>query len=205
MINLLSYIKRIYDISTPISKEMAIYPGDVEPKVDVQQDYDNGGFRVSALGLGSHTGTHMDAPKHVFGDGMSIDELPLERLMGPVRVLEVSPGEITKRDLPDDLLPGDSIFLKTRRGEGETGNAYLSLEAAIYLSDSGIKTVGTDGLSIESDSGGGHIHKFLLSKSIIIIEGLRLEHIAPRDYFFICLPLKIKGCDGAPARALLFE
>lgn len=203
--NLLSYINRIYDISTPIFKEMAIYPGDVTPTVDVQQDYDSGGFRVSALGLGSHTGTHMDAPLHVFGDGMSIDEIPPERLMGPVRVFEAASGEVAKRDLPDDLLPGDSIFLKTRREGDNSGHAYLGLEAAVYLSDLGIKTIGTDGLSIESDSGDGHIHRLLLSKSIIIIEGLKLRHVAPGDYFFICLPLKIKGCDGAPARALLFE
>ena len=125
--------------------------------------------------------------------------------MGPVRVLELEPGEITKKDLPDDLLPGDSIFFKTRRKEGKSGSTYLGLETAVFLSNLGIKTIGTDGLSIESDNGNGQIHRLLLSKSIIIIEGLNLEHIAPGEYFFICLPLKIKGCDGAPARALLFE
>lgn len=222
--NLLSYINRIYDITSPISKKTMIYPGDVKPSVKIQQDYDAGGFRVSALEFGSHTGTHMDAPKHVIEDGMGIDELPLERLMGPVCVVEVSPGEIQKSYLPKDLLPGDSIFFKTcpkpitkspspckmqsddlSRESYKSSDSYLGLEAALFLYESGVKTVGTDCLSIESTKGDGSIHRFLLSKSIVIIEGLELSHIPPKEYFFICLPLKIQGCDGAPARALLIE
>mgnify|MGYP001155128693 CR=1 FL=1 len=193
---------KVYDISTTISRNMAIYPGDISPKITVQQDYSKDGCRVSKLTLGSHTGTHVDAPKHFLKDGLAIDEVSIDTLLGPARVIEVSPGIIKKKDIPQDLKSGEILLFKTK---DNSESCYIDDKVADYLIYTGIKALGCDSLSIESPEGTGIVHQKLLSKPVIIIEGLDLKSVPPGNYFFVCLPLKIKGCDGAPARAILMD
>lgn len=220
-------IEQIYDITMNISQDMLVYPGDIPPCITIQQDYSEEGFRVSKLILGSHTGTHVDAPKHFLNDGLTVDKLSLINLIGQARILEVMPGEIKKAQIPNDIKSDEIILFKTKianefikgKENSHGKNTYLhsfsdktlipetflNEESASFLVELGVKTVGIDSLSIEAYDGDGSVHKQLLSNSIIIVEGLNLQKVPPGDYFFICLPLKIKDCDGAPARAMLLK
>jgi len=201
---MISKINKVYDISMTISSDMVIYPGDIPPEITIQQDYSKDGYRVSKLILGSHTGTHVDSPKHFLKEGSSIDKIPADATIGTARVVEVNPGKIKKEDIPNDLKAGEILLLKTK-SNGEKSCCYIDNEVAKYLIHSEIKAIGCDSLSIESPDGNGSVHRILLSKPIIIIEGLKLKDVPLGEYLLICLPLKIKGCDGAPARAILLD
>jgi arylformamidase len=201
---------KIYDISMTISPRMPVYPGDPRPDIQIHQDYGTGGCRVSRLRLGSHTGTHVDAPGHFIRGGVSIDRIPLKNLAGPARVVEVPPGEIKIEAIPADLKNGEIILFKTAVPDlsmksGKITCSHIDIETAKRLVATGAKAVGIDSLSIESPEGDGSVHRLLLSSSIPIIEGLVLKDVPPGEYFFVCLPLKIENCDGAPARAILIK
>ena len=205
----------IYDISVPIRSGMPVYEGD--PTIDIQpwSALANGdSANVSFLHLGAHTGTHVDAPAHFIDGARKIDSLSLEALIGPARVIRV-PDEVTEI-APDflaacDLDQVERVLFHTRNSsfwkEGFRKDfAHLLPEAAQILVDRGVKLVGTDYLSIEKFHSGHHrTHLALLSKNVIIVEGLNLSDIAAGDYELICLPLKIAGGagDGAPARVVL--
>jgi arylformamidase len=205
----------IYDITVPIRSRMPVYEGD--PGVDIQPwsalakgDSAN----VSFLHFGAHTGTHVDAPAHFIEGTRKIDALSLEALIGPARVIRV-PGEVAEID-PDflatcDLNQVERILFHTRNSsfwnEGFRKDfTHLLPEAAQILVDRKVKLVGTDYLSIEKFHSGHHrTHLALLSKNVIIVEGLNLSDVAAGDYELICLPLKIAdgAGDGAPARVVL--
>ena len=206
---------RIIDISLDISNDTASFPGD--PKVEVKRIFDikKGDIAtVSKLSLSSHTATHIDAPAHFIKDGLTVDKLPLEHLVGKVKVFEVPEGnEITRSFLEKKHIEKEkAIFFKTKNSQYIRLNKFyekyvsLSLDAADYLIEKGVKVVGIDYLSIEEFGSEDYsVHKSLLSNGIIIIEGLNLLDVSEGEYEFIALPLRIKGCDGAPARVVLIE
>jgi arylformamidase len=154
----------------------------------------------------------VDAPAHFLADGATVDELPLEILMGKARVIEVSVNEGIRRDdlealdLADDL----RLLIKTRmsgqlqKRAFQEDYAYLTPEAAGYLAQIGIKLVGIDSLSIEKFGSEDYdSHRALLLAGVVIVEGLDLSEVEPGEYDMVCLPLRIAGGDGAPARVLL--
>ena len=207
-------MSRIYDISVPIRPGGLVYPGNPEIEVSLQQAVAKGaGANVSVIRFGSHTGTHADAARHFFDDGQPVDEIPLERLMGPALLLgfaddvrAVGAAELKARDLGGHK----KILLRTRnsallsRKEFVPDYTYLAPDGAEYLVDKGVELVGIDYLSIEQFHSGHHrTHRTLLAKSVVILEGLDLSVPAPGEYHLVCLPLRIEGCDGAPARAVL--
>jgi len=206
---------RIIDISLDISNDTASFPGD--PKVEVKRIFDikKGDIAtVSKLSLSSHTATHIDAPAHFIKDGLTVDKLPLEHLVGKVKVFEVpEENEITRSFLEKKHIEKEkAIFFKTKNSQYIRLNKFyekyvsLSLDAADYLIEKGVKVVGIDYLSIEEFGSEDYsVHKSLLSNGIIIIEGLNLLDVSEGEYEFIALPLRIKGCDGAPARVVLIE
>jgi arylformamidase len=164
------------------------------------------------LALGTQTGTHVEAPYHFLSDGATVDQLPLEILMGKVRVVETLVRERIQRedlealDLRDDL----RLLLKTRmsgqmRQPGfQEDYVYLSSDGAAYLAQVGIKLVGIDYLSIERYGTSDYAaHQALLEAGVIVIEGLDLSEVEPGEYDMTCLPLRIVGADGAPARVIL--
>jgi len=205
----------IYDITVPIRSGMPVYEGD--PGIEIQPwsalakgDSAN----VSFLHFGAHTGTHVDAPAHFIEGTRKIDALSLEALIGPARVIRV-PDEVSEID-PDflaacDLNQVERVIFHTRNSsfwrEGFRKDfTHLLPEAAKVLVDREVKLVGIDYLSIEKFHSGHHrTHLTLLSKDVVIVEGLNLSDVAPGDYELICLPLKIAdgAGDGAPARAVL--
>jgi arylformamidase len=191
-----------------------VYPGNPEIEISLQQAVAKGaGANVSFIRFGSHTGTHADAARHFFDDGQTVDAIPLERLIGPALLLSfpddlraVGAADLQKHDIKGHT----RILLRTRNSallsqkEFVRDYSFLAPDGAQYLVDQGVELVGIDYLSIEQFHSGHHkTHRTLLEKSVVILEGLDLSVPAPGAYQLICLPLRIEGCDGAPARAVL--
>ncbi len=210
----MSGVSRIYDISVPIRSGGLVYPGNPEIDISLQQAVAKGaGANVSAIRFGSHTGTHADASRHFFDDGQTVDRIPLERLIGPAVLIKFpdSLRSIGADDLRAHDLKGQKRVLIGTRNSALLSQkqfvpdyTYLAPDGAQYLVDQGVELVGVDYLSIEQFHSGHHrTHRTLLERSVVIIEGLDLSAPPAGEYEFICLPLRIEGCDGAPARAVL--
>ena len=207
-------MSRIYDISVPIRSGGIVYPGNPEIDITLQQAVAKGaGANVSAIRFGSHTGTHADASRHFFDDGQPVDQIPLDRLIGPALLVSF-PDDVRAVGAAElkahDLKGRKRILLRTRNSallsqkQFAPDYTYLAPDGAEYLVDKGIELVGIDYLSIEQFHSGHHrTHRTLLAKSVVILEGLDLSVPPPGEYQLICLPLRIEGCDGAPARAVL--
>lgn len=207
---------RIFDVSLPIVSGGLVYPGNPPIAITPQQAISQGaGANVSRVEFGSHTGTHVDAAKHFFENGAGVDTIPLELLMGPARLLAFSDEvkSIGEAELAaHDLTAVTRVLLKTRNSKWlATGSAefhsdytYLAPDGAEYLARLGVRLVGVDYLSVEQFHSGHHrTHRTLLEQGIVIVEGLLLSEPPAGDYHFRCLPLRLVGLDGAPARAVL--
>jgi len=202
------------DISVTLKSGMVHWPDNPPVKIERMLDMDQGAVcNVSTLSMGSHTGTHMDAPVHFIRAGKGLDEMPLDATIGPARVIEIADAESIK---PAELKPhrvgrGERVLFKTRNsprswnsGKFDEDFVYISKEAAQYLAEAGVRTVGVDYLSVGGYRRDGvETHRALLGAGIWIIEGLNLSQVKPGKYELVCLPLKVLGGDGAPARALL--
>jgi arylformamidase len=202
------------DISAPLRSGMACWPGDPPVRIELVQSIERGDdCNISSLSMSAHAGTHMEAPLHYYSGGNSMSTMPFSAAIGAARVIEVQDPESVK---PAELRwhhirCGERILFKTRgsahywrQSAFHEGFVYISREAAEYLAARQILTVGVDYLSV-----GGfrkdleETHRILLGAGIWIIEGLDLSAVRPGRYDLICLPLRMAGCEGAPARALL--
>jgi arylformamidase len=203
----------IIDISLPIHHAMPIWPGDPCPELTPVASLEVHGVQVSRLVLGTHTGTHLDAPRHFIPGGRTIDQLDLGVLLGLCRVVEVigMGGHISRADLQRvELHPGERLLLKTRNSHQPTRGTFapdfiaLELSAADYLCEQKVCLVGIDGPSIDAaDVSDFPSHKRLLGADILIVENLVLRHVMPGSYGLIAAPLNLTGADGCPIRALL--
>ena len=207
---------QIIDISVPVYTGMVSYPGDYGAFVEPFRQISEGATaNLSKLKLGSHTGTHVDAPRHFIEGRNGVDELSLEALVGPAKVLDLTgaSGELSAADLEGAGLDGaERVLLKTANSRlwesAEFSKDFVALgdEAAAMLVDRGVRLVGIDYLSIERFHSATHnVHRSLLEASVIILEGLDLGHVEAGDYELACLPLKIRNGDGAPSRAVLVK
>jgi arylformamidase len=206
---------KIYDVSIPIRDAGLVYPGNPEVRVALQQAIARGaGANVSMVAFGSHTGTHVDAARHLFDAGAPVDAIPLDLLMGPATVLAFGDDvrSVGRAELATHALTGVTrVLLKTRNSGYLTQDptfhpdyTYLAPDGAEYLVSLGVQLVGIDYLSIEQFHSGHHrTHRTLLEREVVIVEGLDLSAVSAGQYEFRCLPLRIEGCDGAPARAVL--
>jgi arylformamidase len=196
---------------------MPTYPGDpavsIEPVLQVAKG-DNA--NVSRLSFGDHSGTHLDPPVHFIPGGKTVDQLDVNVLYGPARVVDMTRVEnaITAHDLERAKLPKRAvrILFKTRNSElwdrpgFQKDFVAIAWDAAQWIVDHGIQLVGIDYLSVESFGvSEPKTHRILLGAGVIIVEGLDLRNIAPGIYTLACFPLKIKEGDGGPARAVLLE
>lgn len=204
----------IYDISLPIVSGGLVYPGNPEITITPQQEISKGASsNVSSLAFGSHTATHVDAPKHFFNEGVGVDALPLDVLMGPAVVIAVpeSAMSVGEEELRRHELSGHRrVLIKTRNStfnrerEFHRDFTYLAPDGAAYLVSLGIRLVGVDYLSIEQFHSGHHrTHRTLLERGVIIVEGLDLSLPPAGPYALYVLPLRLEGLDGGPARAVL--
>ena len=207
---------RIFDISVPVRSNGLIYPGNPEISFEPQQAISQGaGANVSRISFGSHTGTHVEAAKHFFDNGQTVDQIPLDRLVGPAILIAVDENimSVGARELERHDLAGHKRVLIRTRNSGfllehhfHRDYTFLSPEGAEYLVSLGVELVGVDYLSIEQFHSGHHkTHRTLLDKQVVIVEGLHLWGPQPGEYDFCCLPLRLEGLDGAPARAILIE
>jgi len=204
----------IIDISWPISPDMTAYKNKKVVQFDYTKRFDTDNVRESIITLGSHSGTHVDAPSHFLKDGESIDTIALNNLIGTARVLDCRAVDkvITKEFLlryDTHIKKHDMILLKTSNSilspleSFDTTFTYLEVSGAQYLADKQVKAVGIDYLGIERNQPSHETHCTLMNNNIPIIEGLRLENVEPGEYQLYCLPLKIMGLEAAPARAIL--
>ena len=204
---------KIYDVTVPISKDLPVYPGDPPIKIERRRSIGKNDSRcnLSRYSFGSHTGTHVDPPFHFIESGITVDNLPLELLIGRARVIEISSSCIDEEALDEIELTEDMrVLFKTRNSYLWSQKrfveefVYIAPGAARRLVNEGIKVVGIDYLSVEEfGAEEPETHLTLLSAGTVIIEGLDLREVEPGDYDMICLPLKIKDGDGAPARVVL--
>ena len=202
----------IFDISQTLQESIAVWPGDPEFRMSRFSGIQAGqGVNVSVVNMGTHTGTHLDAPLHLDDAGSGVESIPLQHLIGPARILEIISNDCIRTSdlMPLDLQSVTRVLLKTSAKETpesmlNKNYAFLSEDAAEYLAEKGIVLFGIDTPSVDAwNSEGLPIHRILLKNNIAILEGLRLALVAPGDYELICLPLKLAGCDGAPVRVIL--
>ncbi len=202
------------DISVPLYSGMVHWPDNPPCEIELVMNIDYGDpCNLSRLSMGVHTGTHMDAPFHFIQSGKSIDTMPFEATIGPARVLEINdPQAIKIEELePYAIQPGERILFKTSNSTRAWQSAtfvedfiYISHEAAQYLAEKQVQTVGVDYLSVGGYRiDGPETHRALLGAGIWIIEGLNLSTVQAGAYELLCLPLKMMGAEGAPARAIL--
>lgn len=207
---------RIYDVSVPLKEGMATYgstePGPVLKYHSLMSKGDSA--NVSELSLGSHTGTHVDSPHHFLDNGIGVDRMPVEHMVGPCYVAEF-PGEghITPEMLEAARIPPETtrLLAKTTNGRFCDDDAFhpefigFDDSAADWLAQRFV-LVGIDYMSIERFHSPTHaVHHTLLSKGAAIIEGLDLREVPPGEYFLVCAPVNVVGADGSPARVYLLE
>ena len=202
------------DVSVTVRHGMPHWPDNPPIVLERVMDTARGDdCNVSHLAMGVHTGTHMDGPVHFIHGAGGLDEMPLTATMGAARVIEIEhPREITVSELrKHGLQPGERVLFKTSNsircwhsGSFVEDFVGISEQAAVHLAEAGVRTVGIDYLSVGGyRSDGAAIHKILLGAGIWIIEGLDLSPVTGGRYEMICLPVKLHGSDGAPARAIL--
>jgi arylformamidase len=200
------------DVTVPIRGGMLHWPGNPEVAVAQTEHLRRGDLAtVSSLSLGVHTGTHVDAPVHFILNAAGVDTLPLDRLIGTARVLDMDEiGRIRPGDLEDrDIRAGERILFKTRNSRFWKDRDFrpdytcLTPEGARWIVERGVLTVGIDYLSVAPMDEAPETHRPLLAAGICVIEGLDLSAVEPGLYDLICLPLRLEGLDGAPARVVL--
>ena len=207
---------KIYDVSLPISPALPVWPGDPAVVLEQTSSMDAGAHdNISRLACGVHTGTHVDAPHHFLNDHRTVETLALDVLVGPAQVVQI-PGDVKvvnaealeKAGLSAGI---ERLLLKTsnsqlwERGENTFYQDFVAISAdgADWLVRYGIKLVGIDYLSVAPYHQSIPTHRALLTAGIIIVEGMDLSAIQPGRYELFCLPLKLVGSDGAPARVIL--
>ena len=204
---------QIHDISLTLSPSLPVWPGDPAIELTQSKGIDGGEIcNLTRMNISCHTGTHVDAPYHFINDGKTVEALDLHVLNGPAEVIAFpdSVDEITADHLVD-VPPCERILFKTRSSkcwaneEPTFDTAFVGLHesAAALLVERGTKLVGVDYLSVAPFNAPEPTHKMLLGAEVIVVEGLNLTGIASGSWQFHCLPLKIAGADGAPARAIL--
>ncbi|PLX83509.1 MAG: cyclase [Desulfuromonas sp.] len=203
----------LHDISVPLSPALPRYPGD--PPFERMEETVPGtpeSFRLSRLRLGSHAGTHLDAPAHLLGEEGTVGDIPLETLVGPCMVVDLAHrrGDIRGEELRKLKLKGQGrLLLRTRnsllwsRSDFSEDYDGLTPDGAAYLVEIGVRLVGIDYLSIEPFRSTGAVHRTLLEAGVTVLEGLNLSGVKRGPYELICLPLRLDGAEGAPCRAVL--
>jgi arylformamidase len=207
--------RKFYDISVSLGGESIDFPGDIPYKRTMVQTLEDGDdCNLSGITMSAHAGTHVDAPYHFFKKGKTIDQFPVEKFILSARVLPIQNGvAIEPSELENvGVRPGEAVLFKTRNStEGRIENGvfqenfvYLSARGADWCVHNGVGLVGIDYISIERfGSKNFTIHRKILSNDTPILEGINLKSVPEGRYTLYCFPLKIRGGDGAPVRAVL--
>ena len=202
------------DISVPLRNGMVAWPGDAPfERTSTLAIARGDACNLSQISTTAHIGTHMDAPRHYLEGAAGMETMPIAATIGRARVIEIHDREAIRiPELePHHLARGERVLFKTRNSATcwntdhfQTKYIYIPPETAHYLVERGVQTIGVDYLSVGGfEHGGAETHRILLDADIWIIEGLMLDQVVTGEYELVCLPLKIMGGDGAPARAVL--
>jgi len=203
---------KLIDVTVPLDAALPVYPGNTPFSLEaIKRIAQGGSSNVSSLHMSAHTGTHVDAPRHFFDGGDGVESLPLELLLGRARVIDVMSAKAIGPEALKSIDAEDiRVLIKTRNsrlwGSPEFNQDYVGVtaEGAAYLVSHGVKVLGVDYLSVEEfRKPGAPAHHILLGGGTIVIEGLNLRDVEPGIYELFCLPLRVVGADGAPARVVL--
>lgn len=207
----------IYDISLTISNDLPTWPGDTPISLVRNRDMQHGDVvTLSQFTATAHLGSHLDAPLHFVRGGHGVDQIDLNKLIGPCFVVDLPDvSSIDAQSLEQANIPAQvtRLLCRTRnsgywaRGDSTFHTDFVAIDpsGAEWLVARGMQLVGIDYLSIGSYEGGIPTHEILLGNGVVPVEGLDLSGIEPGEYQLICLPLKLKDCDGAPVRAVLIR
>ncbi len=205
----------IIDLSPTLSPDLPVWPGDPAVRIiRLASVADGDAFSLTELALSAHTGTHVDAPAHYLPDGAGVDTMPLDALVGPALVIDtgdadpITAATLAALDIPNST---ERLLFRTRnsaRGlmhspDFHTDFVAIAADGARWLVERGVKLVGMDYFSVAPYDHLAPTHRILLEAGVVIVEGLNLIDVTPGPYQFVCLPLKLKDADGAPARAIL--
>ncbi|OGP62779.1 MAG: hypothetical protein A2V65_10380 [Deltaproteobacteria bacterium RBG_13_49_15] len=203
----------LYDVTVPLRTGMVAFPGDPPFTMSPYFERKKGDpFDLALLQMGTHLGTHVDPPAHYLDGGATVDQIPLDILVGEAFVLDMKGKKAIDANALEKNLPPNAkrVLFKTDNGpllfKSEFHEDYVSLteNGASLLAEKGVCLVGTDYLSIERyKNPGAPVHKTLLKTGALIVEGLNLMDVPAGRYEIFCLPLLIQGADGAPARVIL--
>lgn len=206
----------IWDISVGIEEGLVVWPGEASVILEQTMTLQGGGkANVSRLACGVHTATHVDAPLHVLEGGGAVEAISFNALLGPAYVVELPGlGSITTDDLDEVQVPTETqrLLIKTPNSERwndpthqfHHGFKALTCDAARWVVRRGIQLLGVDYLSVQLFADESQTtHEILLTANVVLLEGLDLRGVEVGEYELICLPLKLMGCEGAPARAIL--
>lgn len=207
--------RKVYDVSMSIRGGMVTWPGEEPVKVERTRSMESGDrLNLTRLEMGAHTGTHIDAPSHFVDGAAGVDSISPSILVGPALVVEIRGVRQIGQEALEEARLSDGVkrvLLKTdnvdlaNRDQFDESFSYITPDGARYLLDRGIKVLGVDYLSVAEYGKGEEVHRALLTEGVVIIEGLDMRGVPPGIYQMAALPLKIAGCDGAPARVVLFS
>jgi arylformamidase len=203
---------KIIDISLPINNKTLVHPSEDFLNIEPNRTFEKDGVRTSKITIGSHTGTHIDAPNHFLKNGKGADQADLKKCMGDCQVVKIAESvKLIEKEHVVDKITSKRVIFKTKNSK-LLNKPYtkditsLGVSATKYLIKRGIVLVGIDYTGIEASGTPGHpVHTNLLEKEIVIVEGLNLVDVNPGDYELIALPLKLKDRDGSPARVVLMQ
>ena len=204
---------KIHDVTRMISEDMTVYKDRESKKIKrtIVADYEKADYYESRMDMDMHCGTHIDAPLHMLKGGDTIEKYDLSKFIGDCKVFDLTDVDeaIRKKDIENlDIQKDDIIIFKTKNSFDKGYNpkfVYIEEDAALYLSEKGIKTVGIDAMSIERDKKEHPSHKIILGANIGVIEDLYLKNVGQGQYFLSALPLNIRGSEASPIRAVLIE
>ncbi len=204
---------KIYDVSKLISEDMVVYKNREEKRIKrtIVSSYETGDYYESRLDTDLHCGTHIDAPLHMVKNGNTIDKYNVSKFIGKCKVFDLTNVDefITKKDIESlDIQKDDRVIFKTKNSYDTVYNpkfVYIEEDAAEYLAEKQIQSLGIDAMSIERDKKHHPTHKIILGANIGVIEDMMLKDVNEGEYFLSALPLKIKDSDASPIRAVLIE
>jgi len=204
---------RIHDVTRLISEDMTVYKDRESKKIKrtVVADYEKADYYESRMDMDMHCGTHIDAPLHMLKGGDTIEKYDLSKFIGDCKLFDLTDVDeaIRKKDIENlDIQKDDIVIFKTKNSFDQGYNpkfVYIEEDAAMYLSEKGIKTVGIDAMSIERDKKEHPSHKIILGANIGVIEDLYLKNVGQGQYFLSALPLNIRDSEASPIRAVLIE
>ena len=195
---------KIYDISQEVFS-CVVFPGDPAPEKKQVLSVENGDVcNLTAFCMCAHNGTHVDAPYHFLKDGKTVDNLDLNRLVGYAYVTEES-GVITSELALEILEKAKCINEEAAKRILIKGKATVSDEAAVTFAENGIYLLGNESQTVGAENAPLKAHLALLSKEVVLLEGIRLSHVAEGAYLLNAAPINLGGCDGAPTRAILIK